>query len=731
MSFILGLLVAMVGAAIGLAAARLFVTVRPAERDAAPAAAIGLAGAIGFLLLFQNVLVHDALWYYGYLRSAIVQGDLDLYDEFVLRNPHGMYLPPPEAPLFHLGTSILQAPLALLVRPLALLLGRAGIVPGGDGYGPLETFAAAFASMLLAIGGIALTHRLACRVTTAGASAVAQVTLLFASPLAFFAFVWPGYPHPATVFLAALFLLLWSVEGERRPFLLGLIGGALALVHPQDIVYLALPALDAINDATVRARGGGGRAALGSLLRSGARLAAGALLGFAPQLAAWRATSGRFLPHVYGEIGDPFRWGQPAFVEVLLSAYNGLLTWTPLCGLALAGLFLLRRGQARLFRGLAIVFALEWWAIASYGYWWGGASFGARYFLSAWPVLGVGLAAAAGWLQRRIGLRAAGVLAAPFVYWNLLLMAQFRLEWIPHNHPPDLGEVLRRQLLDAPRALISGLCGPFRWNRVSFLENLRAAAQSGDGWRAVGTLCLFGTLALVIILWAMALAGVAPAGAAVAHGFVARLRVAAARNATLAAATAAVVATIAILSVAHGLGSERVIRAAGSLPLHLPSSRVATLLVGPPGEESGPAGPTAVAARLPTRPPEGSPKHLDLVSFLHNGETRRQGETVAWLRALGPGCGDAAFPVRAGIETAETAPGRFEIDGAMRHEMPPPLQSWWQDDRSARHYWGHAYLASWSLPAACEPQRIVLNAGSGAGELEVRSLVVAAAEPRP
>src|SRR5204863_1534137 len=98
------------------------------------------------------------------------------------------------------------------------------------------------------IGAVALTHRLARRVTPGGPSALAQVVLLYASPMAFFTFVWPGYPHAASAFLAAVFILLWDGAGRRaRPgafFLLGLLGGALALVHPQDMLYLALPGAD-------------------------------------------------------------------------------------------------------------------------------------------------------------------------------------------------------------------------------------------------------------------------------------------------------------------------------------------------------------------------------------------------------------------------------------------------------------------------------------------------------
>ena len=743
--FFRGLGAALLLAGSGLFAARAWVRARPADRDRAPAFAIGLAGAAGFLLLFQNVLVHDALWYYGYLRSSLLQGDLDMYDEFVLRNAHGMYLPPPATPLFHLGTSILEAPAAFLVRPLALALARAGVLPGGDGYGPLEIAAATFSSLLLALGGVALTQRLARRFVPGPASAVAQAALLYGSPLAYFAFIWPGYPHAATVFLGGLFLLLWAGEdalpaGRRLPmpaaaeatgprfFLLGLLGGALALVHPQDVLYLALPLSDLAAARYRRAREGDpGPPGTVAAIRSGALLLLGAVLAFAPQLAAWRITSGSFLPHVYAEIGDPFRWSRPALFDVLFSSYNGLVTWTPLCGLAAGGILLLRRERPRLFRGFLLLLVLEWWAVASYGYWWGGASFGARYFLSVYPVLGVGLALLTGRMARRLGLLRAALVIVPLVYWNLLLMAQFRLEWMPHNRPPDFLLALSRQFLAAPAELGRGLCGASGWNQVAFLENLRAAAEEGSAWRWLGVLLIGVLLALAVVAWVARLAGPGSAG----RGFD---RPRSPRRAPATLAAAALAALAAVLMAAPGHDARRVYAEAGGMPRRLPAGSYESLPLEPGGDAGFVDPPTAVVLKASVGGARtAAPLSVDLVSFLHHGEAAAQGERIGWLTLSGRGCDRASFPLRAGIETAETAPGRFEVRGSSRHtlESTREIQSWWQRDRSARHYWGHAYLASFDLPPACRPERAVFRTVAGPADLEVRRLVVVTGEAGP
>ncbi len=717
--FVIGLAGALLIGLTFLSAARALVRTRPDHAARIETAALAAAGCVGLVLLFQNVLVHDALWYYSYLRSAVVNRDLDLYDEFVLRNPNGMYLPPPGTPIFHLGTPILVLPFALAARPAAILLGRAGLVPGGDGYGPVEVLAATLGSALLGLGGIVLAHRLARRFAGGGASAIAQIALLYASPMVFFTFVWPGYPHAATVLVASAFLLVWARDGPAqasgRALLLGVLAGILALVHPQDILYLALPGLDLMAGCFDR------RTRTQSLAAT-ALLVTGAGCGFAPQLSAWVMTSGRLIPHVYAEIGDPFRWSRPALLDTLFSTYNGLLVWAPLCGVALAGLLLLRRDHPRIFRGLLLLFVLEWWAISSYGYWWGGASFGPRYFLSAYPVFCVGLGLALGWTARRIGLLAAGLATVPFVYWNLLLLAQFRLEWIPHNRPPDFVQVLGRQISDAPVALARGLVGDFRFNQVLALETLRSALAGGS---AREPLLWIGCVAagLGTIFWCMhrlgAMEGDEPPSA--------RWGAASRRAPALVATGACVLATLGVLSIAHGHERERLRAEVSTAPLRIRGGQTQVLPFSAPAD--GPTADEPTGALGPRDGPTGPAESLrvDLISFLHNGERLEEGETAARLRLQGPGCGDLGFPLRAGYETAETAPGRIEIEGSVRHgiERTIPVHSWFQDDFSSRGYIGHAYLASWPVRPGCKPDRAVVEVSAGPSDLEIRRLALA------
>ncbi|MGH9868535.1 MAG: hypothetical protein ACREAA_10280 [Candidatus Polarisedimenticolia bacterium] len=670
----------------------------PASRHR-QAAILGAACAAGFVLLFQNVLVHDALWYYSYLRSALFDADLDTYEEFVLRNPNGMYLPPPSTPVFHLGSSLLVTPLAIAVKPVAAALARHGVLPGGDGYGPLETGAYTFGSMMLAVAGIALTYRLARRFAGDSPAAIAAIAMTYATPLAWFAFIWPAYPHAATIFLGACFLLVWlHGEGEHGPgrlLLLGILAGALALVHPQDVVYLALPALDLLTAP--------GPSRWRSALKGGALLGGGTLLGVAPQIAAWIGTSGHPLPHVYADIGDPFIWSRPAFLQVLFSDYNGLFTWTPLCAVGAAGLFLLRREHPRLFRGALSLLVLEWWAIASYGYWWGGASFGARYFLSVWPVLALGFAMALAAAARRLGTLGIALASTPFVYWNLLLMAQFRLEWIEHNRPPRFREILERQIHEAPAWLLDGLTQSHGWNQVLVVEQVKAAIQDGSWGRMLGWLAAACAACGVIV------------GATLLLQREGRFR-----SWPAVALVCVIAATAGVAAVSRNHDATRLVAETSAPTKVLPGSSARLQLAAPP---SGPTidQPTATVS-APVEPIHGERLQLDLVTLLLNGGAVEEGQVVAWARLQGHLCSGTVFEIRAGLETAETAPDRFESRPFMKHglEKTHVIQSWWRDNVSASHYWGHAYQARFDIPEGCRPSQVVVTTRKGDAIMEVR-----------
>src|SRR5579883_2921584 len=223
-------------------------------------------------------------------------------------------------------------------------------------------------------------------------------------------------------------------------------------------VFLLLPLLDAVRSYASRLRPLNSAA----LLR---QFAAHCLflfliaIGVLPTLITRRIVFGGFFR--FGSYGGvPWQWSAPFWRDVLFSSDHGLLSWTPLLILALAGLLLglLDRRSRSVAACFALVSAAFYYVFSSYPYWDGMASFGNRFFLSLTPIFVFGLAI----LFQRVDLRlrsprwlfsTAAALLALFALWNAGLIYQWGAHLIPARGPVSFRDVAYNQVFVVPRQL--------------------------------------------------------------------------------------------------------------------------------------------------------------------------------------------------------------------------------------------------------------------------------------
>ena len=136
-----------------------------------------------------------------------------------------------------------------------------------------------------------------------------------------------------------------------------------------------------------------------------------------------------------GNYGIVFPFTTPKILQVLLSSWHGLLSWTPLIALCLVGLFFLYRRNRVLGAGFIIAFMLQLTFISTWQDWRGGASFGNRYFISCTMIFFLGLSALIDRLQQRIRLIWLGLFGALFIVWNYLLLYQYGSGMITRTGP--------------------------------------------------------------------------------------------------------------------------------------------------------------------------------------------------------------------------------------------------------------------------------------------------------
>jgi hypothetical protein len=290
---------------------------------------------------------------------------------------------------------------------------------------------------------------------TSAGSLVAAVAVWVGTPLFFYMYIAPPMAHACSAFAVSAFVLTWlRIRGAwsvRGMLALGALAALMAMVREQDVFIAIGPAVDFAVDVW-RARGGRDR--ILALITRGFAGAAAFVVAYAPQLMAYRAINGYFGPSRL--VARKLNWMAPHAFGVLLSPEHGLLFWTPLVLLSLAGLawLALRPEPASMPDGRRIAVCLllmvlsQIYIAGSVESWTVAGAFGQRRFVALTSIFVTGLAivlSRVSMSRARVpmpsvpparvsmpsvslprGSRIACAAAVAFgVWWNLGLMAQF------------------------------------------------------------------------------------------------------------------------------------------------------------------------------------------------------------------------------------------------------------------------------------------------------------------
>ncbi len=237
-------------------------------------------------------------------------------------------------------------------------------------------FAVGAVSVLAAIFGLTLLYTMLAQSFSPAVSIASVAAVALASNLLFYGSLDAVNSHALSFFAVTVFLAMLRC---RRWFAVGATLGVVALMRAQDLAFgiLIIPLLTKKTVLPV---------------------AAGFLLAFAPQLAAWQLVSGKFWVSPY-LVREGFILTRPHILDVLFGRGNGLFLWTPAAMLGAAGLITFKR------YAYLIVFLAELFIVATWSTWWQGASYSGRMFVSSLPLLAYGIAHVFSWLEtRRFGL---------------------------------------------------------------------------------------------------------------------------------------------------------------------------------------------------------------------------------------------------------------------------------------------------------------------------------------
>jgi hypothetical protein len=408
----------------------------PERRPGATLAGIGLVFVLAYassLVLLPKpggrIVMGDAVHHYVQLRSMVFDRDLHFQNEYV--RLYGLKGGEPETEWIYgstptgyvrnympVGPALVWAPAFLLVSGAVWLADALGATYPADGFGRLYQATAAFSGIVAATLGTWFAFLTASSLLDRRASIWATVIVWLSSSAIYYSLISPAYSHVTSMLAVSAFWYAFVQSMERQTIArygaMGLLVGIAALMRWQDAVLLILPVLDALRHWRHQTAGA-----------VAARLAAcglGTIIGFAPQMAFWAVVYGQPLAIPQGP--GFMKWTEPAVWLVLFSNRRGLLTWTPVIVLCLAGLVPLIRRNRFIGVSALIFFAVSWYVNAAVADWWAGEAFGSRRFLSCYPVFVLGAAALLDRLRTATAVNAG--IAAAFIVHTWLLLVQYQ-----------------------------------------------------------------------------------------------------------------------------------------------------------------------------------------------------------------------------------------------------------------------------------------------------------------
>lgn len=442
----------------------------------------GLILIVVFILTIPliNPLVHgDGVGYYAYLRAPFIQHNFDFQDDWLHANlgfvrarvnPAHQLTPDQFTStghlnnLFSIGPAILWSPFFLLAHATVLIADCLGGNISADGFSLPYRVLVAFGSAFYGFWGLLLSYLLARKYVNASWALLATLGIWMGSSLPVYMYFNPFWAHAHSAFAVALFLWFWDRTGPNRTFgqwlLLGLISGLMLNVYFPNGAFLLIPLVESIQSYVRDLRSRDGATVLRQFVANLIFLATLAILILPTLLTRKIIFGGMFRFGAYTAV--PWNWRGPFWFSVLFSSEHGLISWTPLLGFSILGLFLAPAEGRRVKAYVTLGLIAFYYVIASYPYWNGLSSYGNRFFVSLTPVFILGLA----FLLERLGslfrsFRLAsvtqGLVLGLFSLWNLAFIFQWGTHMVPARGNISWSEMVHNQFSNVPLQLTHSL----------------------------------------------------------------------------------------------------------------------------------------------------------------------------------------------------------------------------------------------------------------------------------
>ena len=390
--------------------------------------------------------------YYAYVKSLVIDGDLDFQNEYQqlrVSDPYHLHHRtkagrPPN--IYPPGSMTLWLPFFILIHLILKIIRH--FDPGLLINGIIQPYrnAIGLSTIFYACLTFLIIYRMLKDYVKKSLAIMTVLLFLLSTFLIYYIIFAPLMSTVCEAFMASLFIFLWLKQRKSatifRYLILGIAGGLLIFVRPTLGIFLLLPLID-VSRGIISSLRRKNWAASKRICCLSFALLTGIVVGAIPLLFVWKA--------LYGEWIVSFsryfpRLSSPHILQVLFSWRHGLISWSPIILFSLLGLIILSFKHKDIGFGFISIFLITLYINASQKDWWGGGSFGARRFTSLAAIFCFGLAFFIQWIKSKTGRKIfliAMILFTCLIFWNLLLLYQFENNMINHSASVPLSTMLK------------------------------------------------------------------------------------------------------------------------------------------------------------------------------------------------------------------------------------------------------------------------------------------------
>lgn len=424
-----------------------------------------------FLIITPIVLTpwiqsNDGAGYYSYVRSFVIDHDLDLENEKNYFEQDGLIASIKKDDntgkyfsQYPIGTSLLWLPYFLVGHLVALLSNFSS-----DGYSFPYILAISIGSAINAFIAILLIFKLIKKHFEKKVALLSVITIWTASNLFYYMYLEPSMSHANSLLSITLFLFVWHKTYGNRTLkqwaLIGMLAGLATLVRYQNIIFIVLPFIEILPQYLQKK-------VVWLDLKKHVLFLIFLFLFILPQLMLLLFQHGSIIINYDG--GFAVRNIFLNFFNVLFSNHHGLFNWTPILLFAVIGLITPLKKVKKLSLYFLLVLTLNLLIVSGWTIWYGGQSYGHRMFINMMPIFAFGLAIIIEKLMKKINFYYIIAFCCLFATWNFGLMIQYGSRMIDSQAAVPFMKIFYNNFINVPKKLIE-IIKTFIFNRGKFLK---------------------------------------------------------------------------------------------------------------------------------------------------------------------------------------------------------------------------------------------------------------------